>query len=110
MLYPKYRSSRTSSFKEENVQTNLRPGAWPILTPGALYEQIWKRSTRRCNIPNIKALRFQRFCYFFCLLVAIARVMGRIQSLEQLLVELYPRNIPAKFHQDWPFGLGEEDV
>ena len=26
------------------------------------------------------------------------------------LVELHPRNIPAKFHQDWPSGLGRKDV
>ena len=38
------------------------------------------------------------------------RVMIGIQSLEQLLVEFHPRNIPAKFHQDWLSGLGGEDV
>ena len=26
------------------------------------------------------------------------------------LVELHPRNIPAKFHQGWPSGLGGEDI
>ena len=31
-------------------------GTGPVLTPGASYEQTWLRSTRRCYIPNIKAL------------------------------------------------------
>ena len=31
-------------------------GAGPVLTPGASYEQTWYRFTRRCYIPNIKAL------------------------------------------------------
>ena len=35
----------------------VTPGAGPILTSGASYEQTWKMSTRRCCIPNIKALR-----------------------------------------------------
>ena len=34
----------------------VTPGVGPILTPGASYEQTWKTSTRRCYIPNIKAL------------------------------------------------------
>ena len=25
-------------------------------------------------------------------------------------VELHPRNVPTKFHQDWPSGLREEDI
>ena len=35
------------------------PKAGLLLTPGASYEQTWSRSTRRCYIPNIKALRQQ---------------------------------------------------
>ena len=27
-----------------------------VFDPGASYEQIWERSTRRCYIPNIKAV------------------------------------------------------
>ena len=34
----------------------VTPRLGPILTLGASYEQTWKRSTRRCYIPNIKAL------------------------------------------------------
>ena len=34
----------------------VTPGVGPVLTPGASYEQTWKRSSRRCYIPNIKAL------------------------------------------------------
>ena len=34
------------------------PGAGPVLTPGASYEQSWYRSTRRYYIQNIKALHF----------------------------------------------------
>ena len=32
------------------------PGTGPVLTPEVLYEQTWYRSTRRCYMPNIKAL------------------------------------------------------
>ena len=39
-------------------QTYDPTGAGPVLTPGASYEQSWQRSTRRCYIPNIKALHF----------------------------------------------------
>ena len=35
----------------------VTPGAGPVLTPEAPYEETWQRSTRRCYIPNIKALR-----------------------------------------------------
>ena len=49
---------------------------------------------------------FQRFCTFFLLVAIATRVMDGIK----FFVELHPRNIPAKFHQDWPSGLGEEDV
>ena len=35
----------------------LTPGAGPVLTPGASYEQTWYRSTKKCYIQNIKALR-----------------------------------------------------
>ena len=34
----------------------VTPGARPVLTPGTSYEETWYRSTRRSNIPNIKAL------------------------------------------------------
>ena len=34
----------------------VTPGAGPVLSPGASYEQTWKRSTRTCYIPNIKTL------------------------------------------------------
>ena len=36
----------------------VTPGARPVLTPGASNEQSWYKSTRRCFIPNIKALHF----------------------------------------------------
>ena len=49
---------------------------------------------------------FQRFCFFFLLVAMATRVMDGIQSLELLC----PRKIPAKFHQEWPSGLGGEDV
>ena len=32
------------------------PRMGPVLTQGASYEQTWERSTRRCYIPNIKAV------------------------------------------------------
>ena len=32
------------------------PGVGPILTPGASSKQTLQRSTRRCYIPNMKAL------------------------------------------------------
>ena len=50
MLYTKYQSSRPSSFREEEFWsfpplllcfTIVTPGAGPILTPGASYEQTW---------------------------------------------------------------------
>jgi len=34
----------------------VTPGAGSILTPGALFEQLWWRTSRWCYIPNIKAL------------------------------------------------------
>ena len=37
-------------------QTCDPPVAGPVLAPGTSYEQSWKRSTRKCYIPNIKAL------------------------------------------------------
>ena len=65
MLHTKYQSSTPSSFRDEKFwkQASLFicfklviPWTGPVLTPGASYEQIWYRSTRRCYIPNIKAL------------------------------------------------------
>ena len=35
---------------------HVTPGTRSVLTPGASYEQHWYRSTRRCYIPNIKAV------------------------------------------------------
>ena len=51
---------------------------------------------------------FQRFCFFF-LLPWQPELWVELNSLNNL-VELHPRNIPAKFHEDWPCGFGEEDV
>ena len=149
------------------------PGAGPVLTPGASCEQTWYRSTRRCYIPNIKALHllvsennifkvfllcsydsnlwprggasfdprdiiwtilvevhyemlhtkyqssrpssfweedFQRFCNFLPFGCHGNQTNGWNSISWTTLVELHPRNIPAKFHQDWPSGLGGEDV
>ena len=36
----------------------VTPGLGPILTLGASSKKNWKRSTRRCYIPNIEALAF----------------------------------------------------
>ena len=67
MLHMKYQSSAPSSFREEEFWSFpclfpcfelVIPGARPVLTPGASYEQFWYKSTRRCFIPNIKALHF----------------------------------------------------
>ena len=50
-----------SSFTDKMIETCDKPPpppprAGPVLTPRAPYEQPWKRSTRRCYMPNIKAL------------------------------------------------------
>ena len=67
MLHTKYQTSAPSSFREEEFWSFpslflcfelVTPGARPVLTPGASYEQSWYKSTRRCFIPNIKALHF----------------------------------------------------
>ena len=53
---------------------------------------------------------FQRFCNFFpfgC--HGMAELWVEFNLLNNL-VELHPRNIPAKFHQDWPRGLGGDVV
>ena len=49
---------------------------------------------------------FQRF---FPLFVTMAtRVMGGTKFFWTPFVELYPNNIPVKFHHDCPSGLGED--
>ena len=55
-----------SSLEEKNIEDEIlcsyvptcdHPlGVGPILTPGASSKQTWYRSTRRCYIPNMKAL------------------------------------------------------
>ena len=49
---------------------------------------------------------FQRFCYFFPIGCHGNQSYGWNSISWTALVELYPRNIPAKFHQDWRNGLG----
>ena len=67
MLHTKYQTSAPSSFRKEEFWSFpslfpcfelVTPGARPVLTQGASYEQSWYKSTRRCFIPNIKALHF----------------------------------------------------
>ena len=59
---------------------------------------------------NFREEDFQRFCYFlhFCCHGNQSYDWNSISGTT--LVELHPRNIPAKFHQDWPSGLGGDDV
>ena len=38
----------------------MTPRAVLVLTPGVFYEQTWYRSTKRCHIPNLYAIQFQR--------------------------------------------------
>ena len=59
MLHTKYQTSAPSSFRKEEFWSF--PSlflCFEIVTPGASYEQSWYKSTRRCFIPNIKALHF----------------------------------------------------
>ena len=64
MLYTKYQSFRPSNFKEEFWNflslfscSNLWPPSGRAFWPQGHYmNKTWKRSTRRCYIPNIKAL------------------------------------------------------
>ena len=67
MLHTKYQTSAPSSFRKEEFWSFpslflcfeiVTPRARPVLTPGASYVQSWYKSTRRCFIPNIKALHF----------------------------------------------------
>ena len=53
---------------------------------------------------------FQRFCYFFPFGCHGNQSYDWNSISCTPLVELYPRNIPAKFRQDWPSGLGGDDV
>ena len=48
---------------------------------------------------------FQRFCFFFPFGCHGNQSYGWNSISWTTLVELYPRNITAKFHQDWPSGL-----
>ena len=68
MLHTKYQSSAPASFRKEDFKNfpclllcfkPVTPGAGPVLTPGASFEQTCWRSTRRCHIPNIKAICLQ---------------------------------------------------
>ena len=53
---------------------------------------------------------FQRFCNFLLFGCYDNQTNGWNSISWTTLVELHSRNIPAKFHQDWPSGLGAEDV
>ena len=48
---------------------------------------------------------FQRFCNFLHFGCHGNQTNGWNSISWTTLVELYPRNIPAKFHQDWPSGF-----
>ena len=51
---------------------------------------------------------FKDFFSIFSHFVAMAtRVFDGIKFFT-IFVELHPRNIPAKFYQDWPSGFGGE--
>ena len=43
---------------EDGLFCSYVPTLTQVLTQGASYDQTWQRSTRRCYIPNIKALAF----------------------------------------------------
>ena len=66
---------------------------------------------------NIKALYllvsekiFKYFAFFFLFCCHGTQSYGWNYILWTIFVEFHPRNIPAKFNQDWPCGFGEEDV
>ena len=61
------------------------PGAGQVLTPGASYEQSWYRSTRRCYIPNIKALH---------------HLVSEKKNFKVFLLCSYVSNL-------WPLGRGQ---
>ena len=72
----------------------------------------------RCYIPNNKALCllvsekkiFKDFAIFFPFGCHGNQTYGWNSISWTTLVQLHPSNIPAKFHQDWPCGLGGEVV
>ena len=51
---------------------------------------------------------FQRFQFFFFLLPWQPELWVELNSLNN--IGRATPNIPAKFHEDWPCGFGEQDV
>ena len=52
---------------------------------------------------------FKDFFPFSAILLPWQPVFVVNYILLTIFVELHPRNIPAKFYQDWPSGFGGED-
>ena len=56
---------------------------------------------------SFRAADFQRFFSPPFLLPWQPELWMELNSLNNFFVELHLRNITAKFHQDWPSGLGD---
>ena len=98
----------------------VTPGLGPILTLGASYEQTWKRSTRRCYIPNIKALAltvwdkkiFKKFLLHLYVKSENQQQMTNFLSraiILSILVEGHYMMLHAKYESSSPNGLGQDN-
>ena len=98
----------------------VTPVLGPILTLGASYEQTWKRSTRRCYIPNIKALAlmvwdkeiFKNFLLY--LYVKSENPQMRTDFLSRAIIliileEGHCMMLHAKYESSSSYGLGQGD-
>ena len=88
-----------------------------LLTDQNFANNFWKGSPKEqsCEIISKSDQWFQRRRFLknslknSILLPWQPEFLMELNSLT-IFVELHPRNIPGKFHQDWPSGFGEEIV
>ena len=100
---------------------HVTPGTGSVLTQGASYEQTWYRSTRKCYIPNIKAVEIPlsekknlKFVFFVPMLQFVTARAGPVLTLgasyEQNLVEVHKVMLHTKCQSSRPYSFREEEL